>query len=69
MENNKKQRIAGCPCPKCGGFVPISMIQLIESTAIYCPECGLRLNINKTESSRALKALQKIKEAEKNIQK
>jgi hypothetical protein len=43
------------------------MIQIIESTAIYCPECGLRLNINKAESSKALEALRKIKEAEKNI--
>ena len=58
------QRISGMPCPKCGGFIPISMFQIIADAAIICPHCGLRLSINRQESGRAIDALRKFQQAQ-----
>ena len=64
MEDKKHNRISGMPCPNCGGYIPISIHQIISSIAIYCPNCGLKLDINKEASDKALKTLKKIKDAE-----
>jgi len=62
-----QQRISGMPCPECNGFIPISMYQLLSLNSIFCPNCGLRLEINKTASSKALDALKKVDAAEKEV--
>ena len=64
-----QQRISGMPCPECNGFIPISMYQLLALNPIFCPSCGLKLEINKTASERALDALKKVEEAEKEVKK
>ena len=35
------------PCPLCGGFIPMSMHQLIYSDCLFCPTCGFKLEIDK----------------------
>lgn len=69
--NNQQsqQRLSGMPCPECSGFIPISMYQLLSLNPIFCPYCGLKLEINKTASERALDALKKVEEAEKEVKK
>ena len=56
------------PCPSCGEFIPISMQQILESSSIFCPSCGLRLDINKVASSKAIEALKKAEEAQKEAE-
>lgn len=58
------QRPSGMPCPQCGGFIPVSMQQIIADSSILCPHCGLRLNINHQESQTAIEALKKFQQAQ-----
>jgi len=60
MNKNSQQRISGMPCPNCQSFIPISMYQLLESKSIFCPSCGLKLNIDNKSSDKAKKILEKI---------
>ena len=55
----------GLTCPQCGGFIPLTTIQLLMGDGIVCPHCGLRLTINHKPSERALEALEKVKRATK----
>ena len=40
--NNDKKRI-NCPC--CGATIETTMEQIIASQSLFCPQCGLRLDI------------------------
>lgn len=64
----QQQRMLGMPCPSCSCFIPITMYQILESSSIFCPSCGLRLEINKAASSKAIEALQKVTEAQKEAE-
>ena len=44
------------------------MYQILESSAIFCPSCGLKLEINKAASSKAIEALRKVAEAQKEAE-
>ena len=65
---DQQQRISGMPCPNCQNLIPISMHQLLEAESIFCPICGLRLNINKDgisdKSREILKKLEEIKKTQ-----
>ncbi|MBQ5494972.1 MAG: hypothetical protein IIT76_07185 [Prevotella sp.] len=63
------QRPSGLPCPQCGGFIPVSMQQIITDSSILCPHCGLRLNINQQESRPAIEALKKFQQAQRDFDK
>ena len=63
------QRPSGMPCPQCGGFIPVSMQQIITDPSILCPHCGLRLNINQQESRPAIDALKKFQQAQRHFDK
>lgn len=63
----QQKRISGMSCPVCNGFIPISMYQILESS-IFCPSCGLRLDINKNASSKAIEALKKVEKAQKEAE-
>ena len=71
------QRPSGMPCPQCGGFIPVSMQQIIadssilcpHDSSILCPHCGLRLNINQQESRPAIDALKKFQQAQRDFDK
>ena len=53
-------RPSGMPCPTCGGFIPVTMQEIITASCIHCPSCGITLNINQQESRPAIEALQKF---------
>lgn len=61
-------RPSGMPCPQCKGFIPVTMQQIITESAIVCPHCGLRLNINHQENQPAIEALKKFAEAQKQFE-
>ena len=44
------------------------MYQILESSAIFCPSCRLKLEINKAASSKAIEALRKVAEAQKEAE-
>ena len=62
---NSSQHMPGIPCPNCGNFIPTSIQQILFSNILCCPICGLRINIDKRKSDKALKMLEKIDEAQK----
>ena len=62
------QRIPGIRCPHCGNLIPINIQQILFSNSLFCPTCGLKLNIDKGKSDKALKALAKIDEAQKRVE-
>ena len=63
------QRPSGMLCPQCGGFIPVSMQQIIADSSILCPHCGLRLYINQQESRPAIDALKKFQQAQRDFDK
>lgn len=64
----QQQRIPGIPCPHCGNLIPTSIQQILFSSCLFCPTCGLKLNIDKRKSDKALKILAKIDEAQRRVE-
>ena len=58
--DNEGKQTSGIPCPFCHAFIPISMYQIINGSSIFCPACGLRLDIDPAKSAKALEALKRI---------
>lgn len=50
QEGNK---VSGISCPQCYGFIPITIQQILSGSAVFCPCCGLRLEIAKIKSEKA----------------
>ena len=74
MENNpapvqpQPQQKAGLKCPQCGAFIETSIFQLISGSALVCPQCRLRLNIDSVKSRKAIEALRKVHIAQENLE-
>ena len=64
----QQQRIPGIPCPHCGNLIPTSIQQILFSSCLFCPTCGLKLNIDKRKSDKALKILAKVDAAQKQVE-
>ena len=64
----QQQRIPGIPCPHCGNLIPTSIQQILFSSYLFCPTCGLKLNIDKRKSDKALKILAKVDAAQKQVE-
>lgn len=58
-------KTTGLTCPKCNGFIPLSLEQLLKSSEFVCPNCGLHLTIDRKPSKQAQEALEKIKRTER----
>jgi transcription elongation factor Elf1 len=69
MNNQKQQQASGFKCPVCGGFIPVSIQQLLTMQKFVCPACALEIRLNKEDSQTALNALQKVHDAERNVRK
>lgn len=67
MMDNNQQPKAGMKCPQCGAFIETSILQLLTSTALVCPECGLRLVIDRLKSKAAFDAMRKVQAAKDNL--
>ena len=59
----QQQRVPGIRCSQCGNFIPTSIQQILFSRTLFCPTCGLKLNIDKRKAEKALKILEKVDEA------
>ena len=59
----------GIPCPHCNTKIPTSMQELVTASKIVCPICRLELWINKSESQKAIDAMNKVLEAQNNLEK
>lgn len=66
--DNKQQPKAGMKCPQCGAFIETSIFQLLPSTAIVCPNCNLRLVIDRMKSKAAFEAMRKVQAAQDNLE-
>lgn len=40
----------GLTCPKCSGFIPLTLEKLLKDHVFICPHCGLRLSIDRKQS-------------------
>jgi DNA-directed RNA polymerase subunit RPC12/RpoP len=65
LNNNQKQ--PGLNCPQCGTFIPTTIAELLSARSLRCPHCRLELTINRKESKRAMEILQKVDDAQKNL--
>ena len=63
----QQQRTSGIECPNCKGFIPISMMQIITASSIFCPACGLRLDLDNAKSQKAIEALKRLEEAQRGL--
>lgn len=71
MKNqNNTQRPAGffCPNETCGGFIPVSLVELLNAQSFVCPQCSLELRLNTEGSQKAFEILNKVQQAEKRVQ-
>ena len=59
------QSVSGIRCPNCGNSIPISLHQILFSNDLFCPTCGLRINIDKRKSDKALEMRKRVEEAQK----
>lgn len=50
----------GLKCPVCGFRIPVSIRNLLQEGAVYCPCCSLKLMVNQSESQLALKLLKRL---------
>ncbi len=58
----------GMKCPQCGAFIPTTVQQITTSSCIVCPNCQIRLNIDKLPNRRAIDALKKAQAAQDAIE-
>lgn len=64
---NPDAQKVGLPCPRCGGFIPTTIFQLLTSRVLFCPHCRLELRIDPAKSRLALDVLRKVQCAQKNL--
>lgn len=60
-----QQRVPGIRCPHCGNFIPTSIQQILYSKSLFCPTCGLKLDIDKRKSDKAVEMLKKFNDVQK----
>lgn len=68
MQNVNRDKVGGFNCPVCGSFIPTSMEELITRASLICPICNLELSIDKKSSEKAMEAMNKVMEAQKNVE-
>ena len=65
----KPQGQTGLVCPQCQNKIPVSILNLLQDSAIMCPYCNLELKIDQQQSQGSLSKLKnfygKYQEAEK----
>ncbi|RGN51175.1 MULTISPECIES: hypothetical protein [unclassified Bacteroides] len=67
--NTELQQKTGLNCPVCGAFIPATITQLITVSSLSCSHCGLRLDIDREASRKAIDALTKVRKAQDIVQK
>lgn len=46
-------QMTGLTCPKCSGFIPLTLEKLLKDHVFICPHCGLRLSIDRKQSDQS----------------
>ena len=57
------QPVGEIKCANCSGKIPVSAYNILYSSCLFCPHCGLKMNIDKRKSKTVLKILAKVDEA------
>ncbi len=50
----------GFNCPRCQGFIPITLQALLGSPHVSCSQCGLELTLDLQRSAAAMAELRKL---------
>lgn len=67
MHTLPTDRKTGIPCPDCGTLIPVTIADLFGSGVFVCSCCGRMLTLMRRESARALDELQKVRDAQRNL--
>lgn len=65
----QSEREPGVGCPRCGTFIPTTIVQLLMSSSLRCPRCLLELRMDRQASNEALDVLKKVQDAQEKVQK
>lgn len=61
-------RKTGIPCPDCGTLIPVTIADLLGPSGNFvCSCCGRILTLMRRESAQALGELQKVQDAQRNL--
>lgn len=60
-------RKTGIPCPDCGTLIPVTIADLFGTGIFVCSCCGRILTLMRRESAQALSELQKVRDAQQNL--
>jgi hypothetical protein len=64
----KRERSPGFNCPKCNFFIEMSIESLLYDSTHTCPGCTTVFSMDRTQSTEALKVIQQLHVAMKNIE-
>lgn len=56
----KQPRIYRLTCPICGKYIPVLEQWDLSSTTFCCPNCGLKIYIDKKKSDKAVELIKKL---------
>ena len=68
IEEHSQHQKAGMKCPQCGAFIETNIFELLTMQALECPDCHLKLNIDRTTSRSAMDALRKVQQAREELE-
>ena len=64
---HQTDREPGLNCPRCGTFIPTTIMQLLTTRSFRCSRCLLELRLDAFASRDALQALRKVQEAKEKV--
>lgn len=67
MSTLPTDRKTGIPCPDCGTLIPVTIADLFGAGIFVCSCCGRMLTLMRRESAQALSELQKVRDAQQNL--
>lgn len=67
MNTLPTDRKTGIPCPDCGTLIPVTIADLFGTGIFVCSCCGRMLTLMRRESAQALSELQKVRDAQQNL--
>ena len=58
----------GMPCPRCQFRIKVTLKDLLSASAINCPGCLLKFEIDRSQSQQSLELAQKLAVAVDNLE-
>lgn len=59
------EKTSGLSCPQCGGYIPLSLEELLKCGTITCPHCDLHMTINRKVADKTREVPEKSKRESK----